>query len=502
MTGLPDGPRRLHPISMVDNALKATPGALIGMVGAIGVLIQRNPTLAIWSALGILAFLLIGAAISWWRFSYDIRAGEIVIEKGLFSRQRRVIPFDRVRDIAIEQPLLARLVGTAKVRIETGGAKKDEGALDMIELGAAHALRDLVRDMHRAPVAAAADAAAVEPPDEPIIFAMSIRRVFVSGLLNFSLIFIALAFGALQYLDDLGIVDIERLIESRGGDNVAGLLNFRTGAIILLLLALLGIVSGTVRTMLRDYGFVLTAGETGLRRRRGLLTLSEVVIPARRTEVARIETGLIGGLFGWHGLAFQTLGADSKEGGVQDAAPFARTDEIAHILAEAGFPPLPRAALIRPPARALVRRCGPGLLLAALVASLLLAALVALSGPYVPYAYWVALALAAMALADVVAWAREAHLAGERALYLREGLFAQRLWIIPHEKLQVVATRRGPLQRLLGLSGLYPDTAGAPGLGAPHITDLARGEAELLASQLLADFYAARARVRAERPVT
>lgn len=492
MTELSGGPRRLHPISMVDNAIKAAPGALIGMVGAVGVLIQRNPGLAVLIALGILAFLLLGAAISWWRFTYEVRANEIVIEKGLLSRQRRVIPFDRVRDIAIEQPLLARLVGTAKVRIETGGAKKDEGVLDMIELSSAHALRDLVRAMHRAP-AAAVTAEDVQAPAEPIIFAMSLRRVLVSGIFNFSLIFIALAFGALQYLDQLGIVDIERLIQSRGGGNVAGLLNFRTAAFVILLLVLLGVASGVLRTLLRDYGFTLTAGETGLKRRRGLLTLSEVVIPARRTEAARIETGLIGGLFHWHGLAFQTLGADIKEDGVQDAAPFARTGEIAHVLAEAGFPPMPDGPLVRPPVRALLRRCGPWLVAAGVAA---------VAGQYLPYAGWLALALIAMALAASLAWLREAHLAGEAALYLREGLFAQRLWIVPYEKLQVVAIRRGPLQRLLGLSGLIPDTAGAPAFGAPRISDLARGEAEGLARRLLADFYTSRARIRAATRVT
>jgi len=492
VTDLPYGPRRLHPISMVDNAIKAAPGALIGMVGAVGVLIQRNPGLAVLIALGILGALLLSAAVSWWRFTYDIRSNEIVIEKGLLSRQRRVIPFDRVRDIAIEQPLLARLVGTAKVRIETGGAKKDEGVLDMIELSAAHALRDLVRDMHRAPASAAA-AELAEAPAEPVIFAMTLGRVLLSGVLNFSLIFIALAFGALQYLDQLGIVDIERLIQSRGGGNVAGLLTFRTAAIVILLLVLLGVASGVLRTLLRDYGFTLTAGETGLRRRRGLLTLSEVVIPARRTEAARIETGLVGGLLGWHGLAFQTLGADAKEGGVQDAAPFARTDEIAHVLEQAGFPQLPEAPMSRPPARALIRRCGPWLAAAGVAA---------IAGQYLPYAGWVALALVAMALAAMLAWFREAHLAGERALYVREGLFARRLWIIPHEKLQVVATRRGPLQRLLGLSGIVPDTAGSPAVGAPRIADLATGEADRLAARLLADFYTARARIRAGLHVT
>ena len=62
-------------------------------------------------------------------------------------------------------------------------------------------------------------------------------------------------------------------------------------------------------------------------------------------------------------------------------------------------------------------------------------------------------ALALFALTGLVAWLRESHLAGERALYVREGLLTVRLWIIPYEKLQVVMTRRGPLQRLLGLSG-------------------------------------------------
>jgi putative membrane protein len=121
------GPRRLHPISAVASSLKALPGAAIGMVGAFTVLVQRNPGLAVLIVVGMLAAMLGGALISWWRFTYEVREREIVIQKGLLSRQRRVIPFDRVRDIAIERPLLARLAGTAKVRIETGGTKGDEG---------------------------------------------------------------------------------------------------------------------------------------------------------------------------------------------------------------------------------------------------------------------------------------------------------------------------------------------------------------------------------------
>jgi hypothetical protein len=43
----------------------------------------------------------------------------------------------------------------------------------------------------------------------------------------------------------------------------------RTGVLILSLLVLLGVVSGVLRTLARDFGFRLTVSAAGLRRRRG-----------------------------------------------------------------------------------------------------------------------------------------------------------------------------------------------------------------------------------------
>lgn len=487
------GPRRLHPISVVGTSLKSLPGALVGMVGAFTVLVQRNPVLAVLIAFGLLLVLIASALIGWWRFTYEVREREIVIQRGLLSRQRRVIPFDRVRDIAIERPLLARLVGTAKVRIETGGAKTDEGLLDMIELEAAHALRDAIRRTNVSGAAAAEDASARgqteadAAPAEPVIFAMTMGRVLGSGFFNFSLIFIALAFGALQYLEDLGIIDVERFARSGEARGFAGMFTLRTGLLVLAMLILLGVLSGIVRTLARDHGFRLTVSAAGLRRRRGLFTLSEVLIPARRTEAARIEIGPLGGWLGWRSLAFQTLGADPKEGGVQVAAPFARPEEVERILRESGFPQPPEAAFIRAPARALVRRCGPWVLGAALVAGI---------GAVWPQAWWGISVPLAVAAAGYLTWLRSGHLLGEKALFVSGGLLSRRLWIIPYEKLQTLSTSRTPLQRALRLGSLVPDTAGAALLGAPEVEDLPQADAEALAARLLARFYAARHRVR------
>lgn len=478
--------RRLHPLAIIGTSIKALPSALAGMVGTFTVLMRQGIDIALGVAALILLAIIAAALVRWWRFTYRVGEREIVIQRGLFSRQRRVIPFDRVRDIAIEQPLIARLAGAARVRIETGGAKADEGTLDLIELDEAHQLRDLIRRSNSATTAAAVESEEAEPA-EPAVFEMNIGRVLGSGLLNFSLILVALMFGAIQYLNDLGVIDVERWIRSSNVKEIAGSFGLRAIVTLILLLLAVGVLSGVIRTLFRDFGFRLTVSAAGLRRRRGLLTLSEVLIPARRTEAARIETGWLSGWLGWHGLAFQTLGADPKEGGVQVAAPFARPEEIERILLEADFPLPPASGWVRPPARALIRRCGPWLLLAPVAAS---------AGFIWPQAAWAGLPPLVIAAAGFVGWWRDGHVVGERALYISGGILGRRRWILPYDKLQTLSTARTPLQRALGLANVEPDVAGASAWGAPDVEDLPESAAQALAERLLRNFYAARASLR------
>lgn len=483
--------RRLHPLAMVGTSLKSLPSAIAGIAGSASLLARDAPAFAALAAGAILLLIVAGAAAWWWRFTFRIGDGEIVIQKGVLSRQRRVIPFDRVVDVSIERPLLARILGTARVRIETGGSEADEGRLDMIALDEAHALRDLVRRSSGAEGPRAAQnedgAKAHAEPPEPAIFAMSTPRVLASGLLNFSFVFLALLFGALQYLDELNLLDVEQWVRSQELREAAGAAGLRGAFYLALLLLLLGIVSGVVRTLARDHGFRLTAGRSGLRRRRGLFTVSEVLIPARRTEAARIDAGLVSGPLGWRSLAFQTLGAGQKEGGVQVAAPFARREEVERILATAAFPPPGVPEMKRPPALALVRRCGPALLLAAILGG---------AGLAVPYAWWGAALMLLIAGAGFLHWRREAYALDDRALYVAGGILHRRLWILPYGKLQTVSTTRTPLQRWLGLASVAPDLAGSPLLGAPEVEDLRSADAQALAQALLDRFYSARAALR------
>jgi putative membrane protein len=483
--------RRLHPATLIGRTLRVIPEAAGGLV-AYGAFIAKA------EAAQLAGFVLLGLAASagiaflmWWRFHYGVGEREIVIESGVIRRRRRVIPFERVQDIAIEQRLVARLFGTAHVKIETGGSAADEGHLDSIALADAHRLRDHIRGRVAATASAAAEAAAAVPAAagaEPVLFAMDLGRVALSGTFNFSLVFVAAIGAIVQNVEELGFWRpedfrsdaVDRWQEAWLAASVA----------LALIVLLLGFAAGVVRTVARDYGFTLTRAPTGLRRRRGLLTLSETVIPIRRMQLAQIGSGLFMRLFGWHRLDFQTLGADRKGQGAQVAAPFARMDEIAPILAETGFPdPASAGAWRRGPARAILRRAilplvtGLAAAAAALVlevhTGLILAGLVLLAAATAP-----------------LRWRRHVHAVGASALFVRGGVIRHSARIMTFGRVQAIAVTQGPLQRRLRLASVRIDTAGAPAAGGLVVLDLEEAEAHALAETLLLLFRDAR---RAER---
>ena len=179
---------------------------------------------------------------------------------------------------------------------------------------------------------------------------------------------------------------------------------------------------------------------------------------------------------------------------LQVAAPFARMDALLPILAEAGFPPPPpRADFHGVPRRALVARTSPYLLvgLAAALAALLFEPLIALGAG----------AMLLLALLVTFRWRKHAYRLGESALFVSNGLFRRRTWIIPYGKTQAILLARGPLQRPLRLSSVLLDTAGGQVIGSPEIVDLDAAEAVRVADALLRLFGEARAVIAVKRPL-
>jgi putative membrane protein len=468
---------RVHPGTVAIRFLKDVPRTLIGLPALLALMSDVG-----WGRIALLA--LLAAAVlgfsqwlAWTRFRYGVGPSELLIESGLLARNRRSIPFERVQDLNIEQGPLHRLFGLAKIKVETGAGGKDEGVLDSITLAEADRLRRAIR-AGQGRADAPADAA--PEPDSHLVFAMRPGRVFVSGLFNFSLIWVAGLFGLLQTFEPLipfDVTDPGRWLGLVEGNQD----RFTIGAIAAVLLVALGlgVITGIVRTLSRDWSFRLTGEGKRLRRTRGLFTRSEAVIPKRRVQLALLRTGPLRHAAGIGELFFQTLGSSQGQGGLQSVAPFARAAEVERVVAE-----LPGLRL--PGHEPLARVSGLGLVRSAILTLTVPSLAIGMAAAFRPEALALVPILPLLLVGAVLS--RRFHRYGRSGdlLFVQAGWWARQLWALPLGSIQSASISRSFLQRRLGLATLALDTAGAPALGGVRIVDIRVGTARALRDEVLA----------------
>ncbi|NUT00379.1 MAG: PH domain-containing protein [Sphingomonas sp.] len=477
-------PEHLHPFFL----LTGLGGSLRGVAGgyaAIGYLAVSGR----WRTAGIgmvllLLFMAVGVFLYWRRFEFRVGENEIRIDSGILSRTHRSIPFDRIQDVDITQGPLARLLGLARVKFETGGSGgEEEGVLQAIRLERAEALRTLVRSRRgrQAVAPAEAEAAAAE---QPPIYAMDLKRLFLAGTFNFSLAVFAGLFGLTQTFGDvLGFDPFSRrfwLNLLSAGDPIRDFIlahQVATGVAGAALLVILGVATGIVRTVLTDFGFRLDRTGVGLRRRRGLLTRTDVTLPVSRAQAALVASGPVRDRFGWRELRLQSLAKDEGGKGAHVVAPLARDEEVARVLGELGWPPLPQSIdwvrVSRAYVATLATAMGPLYLAAA--ANLVLT-------PPVGAAF-IATLLGVIAV-RFLAWTRTGYAIDGNRILVRTGWWRRRIAVLPAGKIQSVDLRESFISRLFGIASLQFGVAGG-GIAGHSIPAIPSGEARKLRDQLL-----------------
>ncbi len=444
-------------------------------------------------ALAIVGLSVLIAYLQWTRLTYTVGAEDIRVESGVLSRAARSVPFDRIQDVSLEQKWLPRLFGLVEVKFETGASGGDDLKLAYLSQDEGARLRQTVRSRRDGPTTSGDEPKypAVEPEPE-LLFAMPPRRVLAFGIFEFSLAVFAVLGGLAQTFEsalpwelwDLGLWQ-ERL--AGPGQYLAGLgaLAQVVGAIFALLsLALVGVATGVVRTVLREWDFRLERTDKGLRRRRGLLTRTDLVMPVHRVQALRVRTGLIRRRFGWHSLKVVSLASDSGSAN-HDAAPFARMDEIAPIVRETGFA-LPHDKLDWH------RASGRAHFDSALINFSILTIIATMIAIFSPL-WWSALFPFVFgifaALREIYLWRFNRHALDDTQLYARHGLFAPSTAIGSRVKLQSVDIVQGPIARWRGYADLRLGLAGGRlNLGALPVERAKSLRRALLDSMALLDF--------------
>ncbi len=256
---------RLHPLTPVLRGWRF-------VVAALAVIVPQNADLVgggreglVRLGIGVAALLVVGgvAGVLSWRFTrYGIDVGgDLRVDSGVLFRRSRRVRIDRLQAVDVVQPLLARLLGMAELRLEVAGGSGTEAPLAYLSLEDAQRLRNelLAR--------AAGIEDEVQEAPERLLHEVPGGRLLASSLLSTPVL--------------VGLVLLPVAL-------VVAAVAEGFGALVLLVPTVLAFAQPLVQQYLGNFGYTLAESPDGLRLRRGLLEKRAQTVPPGRIQAVRL----------------------------------------------------------------------------------------------------------------------------------------------------------------------------------------------------------------------
>ncbi|GGV20820.1 PH domain-containing protein [Streptomyces griseoflavus] len=333
---LPVTERRLHPVTPFRRAW-APIAVLFGWALHDPDQAQRHLTRLTTTTLLLGLAVLVPAAalygfLSWWFTRFAVTDSELRIRTGLLFRRTAHIRLERIQAIDVTQPLLARVAGVAKLKLDVIGAdKKDE--LAFLGAGEARALRAELL----ARAAGFAPETAHEVGEAP---SREMLRV-PPGVLAVSLLLTGATWGWLI----VAAVALPLLWTA----------THSLWTVLAAAVPMLGAAgASSVGRFVTEYDWTLGESPDGLRIDHGLLDRAHETVPPGRVQTVRLVEPLLWRRRGWVRVELDVAGSSNSL--LLPVAPRELAESVvARVLPGVTVPP--REALLPPPRRA--RWCVP-----------------------------------------------------------------------------------------------------------------------------------------------
>ncbi len=328
--------RRLHPVTPFRRAW-APVAVLIGWALHDPDQAQRQLSRLTTTTLLIVLAVLVPAAalygfLSWWFTHFAVTDSELRIRTGLLFRRTAHIRLERIQAIDVTQPLLARVAGVAKLKLDVIGTdSKDE--LAFLDAGEARALRAEL--LARAAGFAPETAHEVGEAPSRQMLRVPPRVLAVSLLLT----------GSTWVWLVVACVAVPSLWTA----------THSLWTVLAAAVPMLGAAgASSVGRFVTEYDWTLAESPDGLRIDHGLLDRAHETVPPGRVQTVRIVEPLLWRRRGWVRVELDVAGSSNSL--LLPVAPRDLAESVvARVLPGVRVPP--REALVPPPRRA--RWCVP-----------------------------------------------------------------------------------------------------------------------------------------------
>ncbi|MFF1408701.1 PH domain-containing protein [Streptomyces sp. NPDC058289] len=286
--------RRLHFLTPLRRAW-------VPIAATIGIVAQQGENVTDWvtavstalRVLGLAALVVVFGAygfLSWWFTHYAVTDTELRIRSGLLFRRTAHIRLDRIQAVDVTRPLLARIAGVAKLRLDVIGTEAKDELAFLAEKDAVSLRAELL-----------ARAAGFAPAEAPLLGEAPERELLRVGPRD-------LVMSLLLTLTTWAI-----LAGGIAGPSLVWWFSSSPWVAMATLLPVLGAMwAGSAGRFLAEYDWRVAESPDGLRLDHGMLDRAHETVPPGRVQTVRIVEPLLWRRRGWVRVELAVAGSKNN----------------------------------------------------------------------------------------------------------------------------------------------------------------------------------------------
>lgn len=289
----------------------------------------------IYVFIGIAIILSIYSIFDFLRYKFHVKDNDFIVEKGVFSKKKIVIPFDRIQSINFKQNIIQQVFNVVGLEIDTAGTAKKEFDFDALEIRSSKALRDYIFDNKKE----------IKIDDNLYGRNLEIKAILAKKILNLNLsdlvkigltqnhfrsLFFALfsMFWIKEQIDKVGI-NIDQYADV-SEENILKLGLYVMVGLLILSFILIIIIS-IIRNILKYYNLILKRIPNGFKLEYGLFNRNEISVMDNKMQVLKWNDNLLRKILGLFNLQIKLASSVAVKQRKSIIIPGVRSKDINEI---------------------------------------------------------------------------------------------------------------------------------------------------------------------------
>jgi putative membrane protein len=309
--------RRQHPLAILLLSLKGIANSWREMLPLI-VAVSFTGVFEYLEYAWVLLFLIAGYGVGyWWNFTYRVENGQLIIQRGIFSKKLTQIPRKKIQTIDITSGILQQLFRLKRVKIETAGS--DENAVlhavtehDATTLIDALSLDD--SDVKSSPEESDIDSnteneSRKQDKEKTLIYEMNVKYLLIQSVTSPSILIL---FGGFFY-----IIDLVQDVNGGSGSfaavfeklfDVASLFPLISSLLLMMALFMIAVFY----TLIKMGNFELWREGDHLKITRGILETKQTSVPIKRIQCVKMKRNILFELMGLARVEIESAGSQEE----------------------------------------------------------------------------------------------------------------------------------------------------------------------------------------------